>query len=184
MANNTKGHSIQGRLPKRHLYVVPSRLVGRERWVPPGRTLHLLDIENLMGGPHQGADALEEAIRSYFEAVGHGPEDHVVVACNPALVVTVGRQRQGGRILIGHGPDGADRALLSQLRCLDWIASRYDRVIVGSGDGIFTEIVRELVGIGVPVGVISRPQALAHVLARAATFVMVLPGPSVEGEAA
>ena len=32
------------------LYAVPERRIGREAYVPAGRTLHLVDLENLMNG--------------------------------------------------------------------------------------------------------------------------------------
>jgi len=169
---------------RRHLYCIPRRVVRREPWVPGGRTLHLIDIENLMGGPLQGLEALHSACRVYRELVGLRPHDHVVVACNSALAMPAGLAWHKSRILVGNGPDGADIALLGQLKDLEWTASRYDRVVVGSGDGIFAKAVRGLTQLGIPVGVTSRPHALAYLLASAATFVVFLPETPVEGAVA
>ena len=169
---------------RRHLYSVPRRKIRRGPWVPAGRALHLIDIENLMGGPLQGLEALGAASDAYRELVGVGPQDHVVVACNQALALSAKFEWEKSRVLIGHGPDGADMALLRQLQSLEWVAARYDRVVVGSGDGIFAEVVGGLAEFGIPVGVASRPRALAFLLARAATFVIYLPETLFEGAVA
>jgi len=168
----------------RALYVVPRRRVNVGRWVPSGRTLHLVDIENLMGGPRQGYRAMEAATLAYKDAVTVGPCDHVIVGCNPALMIDVYRAWPHSRIAAMGGPDGADRALLGNLRDARAVARRYHRVIVGSGDGIFGEIAAEIAGLGVPVGVVSQRQSLSYVLARAATFLRYLPDGVATGEAA
>ncbi len=72
-------------------------------------------------------------------------------------------------------------ALLGQLKNLEWVAARYDRVVVGSGDGIFAEAVGHLAECGISVGVTGRPRALAFLLARAATFVLYLPETPPQG---
>lgn len=154
--------------------LVPRRYYSRTRYPAPPRTLHLIDIENLMGGPRRGPSAVETSWHLYKQRVGVGANDHVVTASNGALALDVGL-RIRGQHLIGNGPDGADRALLRRISDTNWIALRYERVIVGSGDGIFVDAVRELTRNGIRVGVASRRDALATELARAARFLILLP---------
>ncbi len=52
---------------------------------------------------------------------------------------------------------------------------RYDRIVVGSGDGIFEAVVRVYRTYGLPVGVVSRQRSLSYVLGAAASFVRLLP---------
>lgn len=59
-----------------------------------------------------------------------------------------------------RGVDGADRLLLEAAEPAD-VARRFARVVVGSGDHIFTELVIELDRRSVDVAVVSRPEALA-----------------------
>ena len=47
------------------------------------------------------------------------------------------------RRLLGSGPDGADKALLDLVNN-EKLHERFDTVIIGSGDGIFTKVATEL----------------------------------------
>src|SRR5262245_24660548 len=40
------------------------------------------------------------------------------------------------RTLVAHGADGADLALVAQA-APEWVAKRFDRMVIASGDGIF-----------------------------------------------
>lgn len=134
---------------------------------PPGRTLHLADIENLMGGPLTGLDRLS-AVRAQHERLtppSHG--DHVISACNPRLLVDVSLRWLRSRWLTHHGKDGADQALLEALDADD-LAARYSRVVIGSGDHAFTDLAEQLRQRGVEVSVVARPGTLHRALGRAA----------------
>jgi len=158
----------------RSLYVVPTRGVDRLAHAPPGRTLHLVDVENLMGGPQEGEGALRRASVEYREVAPVQAGDHVIVACNPHLAVAVHQVWAGARILLGYGPDGADRALLREVEDNRWIARRFDRVIVGSGDAIFADASTGLQRWGIAVGVASLESALSFRLLQRADFVRLL----------
>jgi hypothetical protein len=162
---------------RRGLYVVPDRVVERASHVPPGRTLHLVDVENLMGGPFAGGNAMRESSRRYREAANVGLRDHVVIGCNPALALEAACNWPGKLLVAGRGPDGADLALLEQARDARWVAQRFDRVVIGSGDGIFCDMAAALRSYGVAVGVVAVEGSLSHSLARTAHFIRVLPGP-------
>jgi len=107
-----------------------------ESFVPAGRALHLIDIENLMGGPQAGRDAIPLATEGYLATVSMMPDDLIVVATNPHLWLPAKLAWPGALVLSARGRDGADRALISQVADVERIASRFDRLVIGSGDGI------------------------------------------------
>ena len=158
------------------LYLVPDRKVSRLSHVPPGRSLHLLDIENLMGGPFAGKHALQSASAQYRRVAAVKDSDLVIVGCNPRLAWETDAAWPGAEVRVGIGPDGADRALLSAVSDDLWIARRFDRVIVGSGDGIFANTIMALKGWGIAVGVVSLRTSLSLALRQCADFTWYLPG--------
>jgi hypothetical protein len=174
IAGHTKWHPARV-LNGFTLPLLPRRHYSSTDYAPQLRTLHLIDIENLMGGPRRGPSAVETSWQLYKQYVRVRANDHVITAANGALALHVGLQIRG-QLLVGNGPDGADRALLARISDTNWVALRYDRVIVGSGDGIFVDAVRELARNGVQVGVASRRDTLARELARSALFLVLLPG--------
>ena len=54
--------------------------MGREiaKWVPPGRALHLVDIENLLGDPLASLREVQAALEAYRGCVGVKAGDQVV----------------------------------------------------------------------------------------------------------
>jgi hypothetical protein len=169
---------------KPYIYRVLDRRVARKPHIPPGRTLHVIDIENLMGGPRLGRRRLHDASVSYKLIAHFEVGDHAIVAANPAIVLDVGLEWAGCRILSARGQHGADRALLECLRDAEDIASRFDRVIFGSGDGIFSKAVRDIRANGVAVGVIGRQNGISRELRGIADFVRFIPDTSHTLEAA
>ena len=132
-----------------------------------GRTAHLLDVENLVGTGRFGASEAQ-ACRSAYAALGliRGG-DHVIVACNPFSAIHVREMWPGTRLLTGHGRDGADLALLAAIEH-ERFQDRYDRIVVGSGDGIFTDAVASFRQTGREVVVVGRQGAIAQRLRFAA----------------
>jgi hypothetical protein len=167
-------------LRSRSLYLVPDRRVPRARHVSVGRALHLVDLENLMCGPLQPAIALRYAAARYEQVAVVRPDDHVVVAVNPALALDAGRAWPTARLLVGRGPDGADRELLATLADTPWVAARYDRVVIGSGDGIFASALESLRALGIATGVVAPELGLSRDLRRRATFVRLITGLATE----
>jgi hypothetical protein len=121
----------------------------------PIRSLHLIDVENLVGGSRVGVDAVAPAFEAYRRTVTVGPEDHVVLGTGTELAFASKAAWPGALLRIGKGIDGADRALLSAL-APDFIASHYHRLVVGSGDHAFAPMVAELRSRRVAVMVIVR----------------------------
>ena len=104
-------------------------------------------------------------------AINTGPDDHIVVGTGPSLLLSAGLVFPRARLVLGRGVDGADIALLRASRNTTHLAARYDRVVLCSGDGIFSSRVAEMVSAGLEVGVVARPGTLASRLSRVASWV-------------
>ena len=134
---------------------------------PRGRTLHLIDVENLVDEPGRGASGADAitAIRDALAAVGWRVGDQVRIACNPGLASEfLWDVRDLGidcHIRTASGDNGADLALLDGITA-DFVARRFDRMVVASGDGIFADLVRAVRRAGVPVFVVSHSDRLSH----------------------
>jgi hypothetical protein len=140
------------------------------------RTFGVCDIENLMGTAPWRATAsrIRSTMDAFCHSAGLGAGDLVVIAVNPALAVEVHRAAPAARLRCRRGRDGADRALLEELEDPFWVASRFDRVVVGSGDGIFTRAVAALNHTNVSTTVVARPGHLARTLRLVAQHVVPL----------
>lgn len=169
----TRVHTTSG--VTRHLYLVPERQAQRKSYVPVGRALHLVDVENLMGGPEAGIVALHEALDNYRAAAHFLDGDHAIIGSNPSLGVQAKAAWPGARLVVKPGTDGADIALLEQVKDVDFIAARYDRIMIGSGDGVFEPMVRVFRSLGLPVGVVSRMRSLSADLRTSATYIQTIP---------
>lgn len=124
------------------------------------RSLILCDVENLSEVPPplgtQGD--YECGLRMLADLAQVELTDHVVVAShpNPKDAFAARSVFPGCLVQIGHGPDGADNMLLEHLHDPDWVAARYGRVVIGSGDGAFADALKALGAAGVPTVVVSR----------------------------
>lgn len=159
----------------RHLYPLPDRKVPRRKHVPLGRASHFVDIENLMGGPLLGESAMSAAFSDYCRLGAVAPGDLVVIGANPQLGPLIKKMSPGSRLVVRPGPDGADLALIDALDDIRFIAEQSDRIVIGSGDGIFAGVAEEFRACGLPVGVVSRRRSLAYSLASAVSYVRYLP---------
>lgn len=138
------------------------------------RTLVLVDVENLTVGTHFTA-ADVAATRVAVQAIASVPADaHVVVAtsCGTTLV-TAGVGWPGARLVWLPGPDGADLAL-ADVALNEDVADRFDRVVIGSGDGLFAVVACFLTTRGLGVTVVARHRSLSRKLAAAVPDVRVI----------
>lgn len=138
-----------------------------------GRTLHLIDIENLTGSPSPTAEEVSEC-RELYERNFVGRYDLVVIACSHHAFPAVGWAWPTARHILRSGENGADLALLDVIR-LESVAERFNSVNVASGDGIFTNAVAQLGAAGVGVTAVSRPESLARTLRLAVRHLELLP---------
>lgn len=128
-----------------------------------GRTLHLVDVENLAAGSCATAQEVCAALDGYRATITVEEQDHVVIASGQALAFAAKDAWPQARLVVGHGVDGADRALLAATDPA-FVARRFDRVVVASGDHAFCGLVSALRARHVAVVVASRPEAISGAL--------------------
>jgi hypothetical protein len=114
-----------------------------------------VDVENLMGTTVFGIGGLRRVEARYRAVAAVAPNDHVVIASSHATASAAWFGWQAGRRLVRSGPDGADLELLKVMRAED-LASRFDRVVIASGDGMFAGAAAQLQACGCAVTVVVR----------------------------
>jgi hypothetical protein len=141
------------------------------------RTLHLVDLENLVGDPMADGAAALDALDRYLTTAGHQNGDHVVLSANPGLVRTVMFDLPVPcNVHAVTGTDGADLMLLDQAEPA-FVAARFGRLVVGSGDHEFLTTALAVRDLGVPVVVVARRCSLARVYTGQGLGVRILPEP-------
>ena len=128
-----------------------------------GRAHHVVDIENLLA-LHRGDHVAPDAGLRYRSIAGVGREDLVTVAADVNRWFEAKVAFPGARVLPGYWSDGADRALTDAID-VEFLATRFDTVVIGSGDGWFTGLAYEARRAGLKVVVVSRPEGLSRHLA-------------------
>lgn len=121
----------------------------------PQRTLHLIDIENLTGG-WPTRHAVPRLAQAYRHQVSVGEQDHVFAAFCPTYGSYGLYLPSWMKFRIGNGGvNGADDALLDLADDPTWVARRFRRVSIGSGDGIFADLAESLEAAGVGVTMVT-----------------------------
>lgn len=143
----------------------------------PERALHVVDIENLAGAPIPSLGQVIVVQDWYMTRLGLGAADQVVMAASHYGLLNAARGWPHARYRVRSGPDGADLELLDVLLNED-VATRFNHVVIGSGDGVFREAAAALRDGGVRVTVVSRRGSLSPGLARAARDVVYLDLPA------
>lgn len=141
----------------------------------PDRSLHLLDMENLGHGTQCTGQGLVCALHRFEEVAGWAPHDHAVGTASHWFFKRVCFDLPAGLRLLpaGGGADAADLRLIEE-GDPSWIAPRFRRVVVGSGDHIFTELVGQLRAVGVVTWAITWRDAMSRDLASAVDEVRYL----------
>jgi hypothetical protein len=142
-----------------------------------GRSLHLVDVENLSGGTTFREVDVAVIAAAYGPVASIGPYDLVVVASSHFTAVQTWFGWGDARRLVRSGPDGADLAL-SEVLETENVATRFGRVVIASGDRIFAEPAAWLQVQDVDVTVVTRAAALSRQLRLAVCdirFLNVLP---------
>ncbi len=135
------------------------------------RRLHLIDVENLLGCPRPTLEQVRACAARYEEVTNPGDSDLIVVGCNHGAAAAVCFGWPKARLVQRSGPDGADLALVDVVEH-ERVAERFDSIVIGSGDGIFTESAAHLGARGVRVTAVSTRRALSRRLALAAAEVL------------
>jgi hypothetical protein len=120
------------------------------------RSLHLVDIENLVGDPCAVAAVVLDTFDRYLAAAEWSAGDHVIIAANPHLMEKVIFDLPvAANKHCAPGRDGADAKLLDAVTP-HTISARYNRLVIGSGDGIFGTRARAVRARGIDVSVVAR----------------------------
>jgi hypothetical protein len=148
-----------------------------DTWVPAGRRLVIVDLENLVGGSAASLETVREALAALDVAIGRDTHDVRVVASGSTLLTTAMSLLASTRVSLGRGVDGADRRLLDELDPAR-VVGRYDSVVLVSADGAaFADRVTVLSRLGVPTDVVVGAGACSRRLAAAARTVRSVYGP-------
>lgn len=140
------------------------------------RALHVLDLEYLGHGPACTGPDLDRALGSFRELAGWGNCDQALGAASHWVCKRVAFDlHQSMRLLpAGGGPDAADHCLLDNIDPA-WVAKRFGRVVIGSGDHIFQDLIIDLRDRSVDIWVIGYRHNIARCLRAAADRVCYLP---------
>jgi hypothetical protein len=152
------------------------RAVRRPRQWYPARTLHLVDIENLAGAALPSRDQVVEVQGLYVARLGFGTDDQVVMATSHLAFMNAALGWPSARYRVRSGPNGADLELLDVLQHED-VAARFTHVVIGSGDGVFSQAAANLAARDVWVTVVSRRDSLSRALAGVTRDVRYLDAP-------
>lgn len=149
---------------------------------PAERSIHLVDVENLVGAPNPRPDEVRTVGSLFDEVAGIAAGDQTVIASSHycAKEVWFGWD-PAARRLVQSGPDGADLALLAVV-AHERLAERFTRVVIGSGDGIFAEAASRLQQAGLSVTVVSRPEGLSRRLQFAVRDIRFISPPPAASE--
>src|SRR4051794_12488298 len=121
---------------------------------PADRTLHLIDIENLLGDPWVTGPRVADVYEAALVEAAYRPGDLVFVAANRWMLGELGfAPHTPCRLMVACGEDGADFALLAQA-APEWVVRRFDRLVIASGDGIFAARAHACAELGVQVEII------------------------------
>lgn len=124
------------------------------------RALHLIDLENLVGGPSVSDTTIKGVWSAYYGGVPKTASDQLLVGSSRFFARRIwwtlpeGIQRR-----VRDGQDGGELAILAEVD-LDHLVERFGRLVIASGDGRFAELaaaarsrgvhVHQVTGIGLP----------------------------------
>ena len=131
------------------------------------RGIHLIDIENLAGHSALTPASARWAAAGYRHEAELNGGDIVIIAASHRNAFAAAAAFPAARLLLGSGPDGADKKLLEVMR-EEALDLRFARLVIGSGDGIFSVEAARLAGhmhvsaVGLPGHVAARLRMACH----------------------
>ena len=126
-----------------------------------GRTIHLIDIENLCGSSRVTPDQVAEARERYEEAVPIATSDHVIVASSRGNLFSSSQGWPGVRLLARDGKNGAD-ICLAEVIVEENVTERFQTAVVASGDGDLAPFVAFMAAKGMNTVIVSRADRLSR----------------------
>lgn len=138
----------------------------------PSRALHLVDLENLAATASLSQQIARRTAREYLAVAQYSVGDLIVVASSHRNGLVARAAFPGATVRWRSGRDGADLALLDAYSEFD--QSRFNRVVVGSGDGIFSGLVASARQGGLVVSVVTRRHTASAALLDSASSVALI----------
>ena len=142
------------------------------------RTLHLVDAENLALTSDCTTESVHDSYRRYMELFEDSPTDLRIVACSHhnAAAVFFGWGAVPSQPLMRSGENGAELALIEA--CLSQVDRlNVNHVVIGSGDGLFIDLVQKLQEKGIFVTVVGVDGHTSNRLRLAANKAIILSNP-------
>ena len=155
------------------------------------KTLHVIDIENVLGGPIDDLGLFNQSKNVYQSLVDISTNDHVLLASNPELFLPtltawaydqdldqwIGDITSSDlfskfsnlnigpnlEIFVRPGKDGADKILNEKAREL---LEDFDHIVIASGDHYFLNLCNEALKLGKSIEIISTQHGLSEKLKR------------------
>jgi len=139
------------------------------------RTYHLVDVENLCGSGHPELEELRATLSSYASSVGLSATDQgrASMSYYETRRFLFELPSQLRWVVAGTGHDAADDALLFDCDP-EHLASRFNRIVLATGDHRFAGLAAELRSRGMHVTVAVGKGALAPMLAAQADEIISL----------
>ncbi len=153
------------------------------------KTLHVIDIENVLGGPNDDLGLFNQSKNVYQSLVEISSNDHVLLASNPELFLPTltawaydqeNDQWNGDitssdlfsrfsnltigpnlEIFVRPGKDGADKILNEKAKEL---LDDFDHIVIASGDHYFLNLCSEAMKLGKTIEIISTQHGLSEKL--------------------
>ena len=137
-----------------------------------GRTAYFLDVDNLCGSglaPKHQVEAALIAIRAKFHP---SVDDQVYCAATAKAAFYCKQYWPDCSVRVGRGIDGSDICLLNDADP-QWLSQRFERVVIASADGIFSDLAIELQKLSVKVVVAATSQKVSNKLRAVAPVVLL-----------
>lgn len=125
------------------------------------RALHVVDVANEICSGYFYVSDVEELRNAWNDCVHPGEHDQYFLATGPGTKEALAFGWRKAAPVIRAGVDGADDAIIEYLD-VDYIASRFTHVYLGSGDHKIAPRAAELVKAGVKVTIVGRRGNIHH----------------------
>lgn len=135
------------------------------------RRLILVDIENFNGQPIHSPEQAEWCKKMLTTWLNIKEGEIIIIAADKSGILDVNVGWKGPRLLMGTGPDGADRRLIEEIEYMN--IGQFDEIALVSGDEAFAASVSQAAARGVPTTVYSHEIHLSRQLQLAAASVHV-----------
>lgn len=126
-----------------------------------GRSLYLVDIENIVGASEISESQVVEAREALHSVAAPGPRDQFYLASSHHNAAAAGFGWPGAQKEFKSGPDGADFMIIKKIievgNCMN-----FDHVYIASGDGCMAYYVDYLASLGVRVTILANRRGLSH----------------------